>query len=324
MSGTHSQEVTDGSEMIKYLIRHEHLKVLISEAHRLGKGITEELFEKIYMELKHSNLIIAGDISGKYIDLPTVGCQFGAMALLFTDMDEFKRAFPDFDVEAHDHPFNVYRDIISNSHLGGYAVNCKSEHLILPKDFVEEIGGMEESVFSMEGSYDLEQIKGLRATMDNSGLEDFLKDPKNAYLYEELFARISESVMMVLMTAKSNLDSKAVNGAIPTAEDSKPLGRIYQEKSGGTYAAAFTSESRMAKIDTEYEKYSQIANFAYIKNFALGTDLDGIIINPGMENAVITRDVLLEYSDMIDETCNDTRLNSGVLHMFIIDEDKKD
>ena len=53
-------------------------------------------------------------------------------------------------------------------------------------------------------------------------------------------------------------------------------------------------------------------------NFILNDDMDGIIINPNSEHVLLTRDVLLEYSSLLEETCNDTRLNTAIFHMFLI------
>ena len=51
----------------------------------------------------------------------------------------------------------------------------------------------------------------------------------------------------------------------------------------------------------------------------LTDDLDGMIINPGSENVVLSRDVLLEFSSLIEMTCNDSKLNSGIRNMFTME-----
>ena len=46
---------------------------------------------------------------------------------------------------------------------------------------------------------------------------------------------------------------------------------------------------------------------------------DGIIINPNSEHFLITRDVLVQYSDYIKEKCDDKRLNSAMLNIFLME-----
>ena len=69
-------------------------------------------------------------------------------------------------------------------------------------------------------------------------------------------------------------------------------------------------------MDTPYNKYIQIVNFSQMTNCLLNDDMDGIIINPNCENILITRNVLLEYSDVLEVICYDEKLNSAVFHMF--------
>lgn len=67
-------------------------------------------------------------------------------------------------------------------------------------------------------------------------------------------------------------------------------------------------------------KYSQIVNFSRMANFILNDDMDGIIINPCCENILLTRETLMHYSGLLEKTCNDTRLNTAIMHMFLMEE----
>jgi hypothetical protein len=98
-----------------------------------------------------------------------------------------------------------------------------------------------------------------------------------------------------------------------------PLGFLYINDVGGKYATVYTSEEKISNVTTPFNRYSQIVNFSQMTNFILNEDMDGIIINPNSENIMLTRDVLLEYSDHLEETCNDCRLNSAIFHMFLME-----
>ena len=81
-------------------------------------------------------------------------------------------------------------------------------------------------------------------------------------------------------------------------------------------------EELFARISgSDLNKYSQIVNFSQLTNYALNDGLDGIIINPNCENVMISREVLLEYWSVLEEFCNDSKLNTAIKHMFLIKEE---
>jgi len=48
----------------------------------------------------------------------------------------------------------------------------------------------------------------------------------------------------------------------------------------------------------------------------LAEDLDGMVINPGDENIILVREVLMEFEDIIYEKCHNPKMNSSVFYMF--------
>ena len=132
---------------------------------------------------------------------------------------------------------------------------------------------------------------------------------------ELIFDKISKSTMLTLLLSEYDLKELAEDDVISLAETG-PLGYLYIDEIGGQYTTVYTSEEKISKIKTDLNKYSQLVNFSHMANFILSDDMDGIIINPNAENVLITRDILLEYCDKLEETCNDSRLNSAIFHMF--------
>ena len=89
---------TVGDTMRKASIQHIHLRKAIEEIREMGdEEISDELFERFISELKHSCLITAGDVKGDTINMMTAKTNHGDFGMLFTDMDEFTKAFPDYD-----------------------------------------------------------------------------------------------------------------------------------------------------------------------------------------------------------------------------------
>ena len=307
---------TVGDTMRKASIQHIHLRKAIEEIREMGdEEISDELFERFISELKHSCLITAGDVKGDTINMMTAKTNHGDFGMLFTDMDEFTKAFPDYEVEAHENVFSEYIDLLIRSDLKGYVINLKSEGILIPRDMLELFECFPENVYDGTDSYTSEELKGLKDSIKNSELERFIENPENIGKYEELFDMISSSTILTLMLSPDDLSEYVENGVISMAKTG-PLAFLYIDEVGGNYAAVFTSEDKIANITTPFNRYCQIVNLSQMTNFILNDDMDGIIINPNSDNILLTRDTLLEYSPYLEVTCNDPKLNSAILHMF--------
>lgn len=305
---------------MKNTVSHRHLREAIAKMFEAMDEDPDEAINRIGAELAHSCLIIAGDVIGDGIAIRNIDVQGERYGLLFTDMDEFAKVFPDYDVGSHMHSIDVYLDMLADLDLDGFVINLKGEGFILPAEGIEEFIGVPQNRYPSDDSYTSKELRRIRENIDNSSLEDFIENPKNLGRYEELFAKMSASTILALRLTSRNLDEKAKNGMISLDED-KPVGFLHSDRIGGRYASVFTSEERMASIDTPFNRYLQIVNFSQMTFFILSEDMDGIVINPGEENIIITRDVLLEFSPLLERTCNDSRLNSSVHHMFLLESE---
>lgn len=306
--------------MRKSTIKHEHLKKAINELKTVEdmENAPDELFVRLFSELRHSCLLVAGNIVGDEMKMVTAKLPNMKFGMLFTDMDEYRKVFPDFSVEVIEQPFSVYYENLIKSDLDGYIINIEGECFILPKDGFEFDEDLPEFMYSEEDSYTSKELKMLKDSIDNESLERFIENPKNIGRYEELFDMISKSTMLTLMVSNDDLTDYAKDGVISMLETG-PLGYLYVDGIGGEYATAYTSEDKMASVQTDKRKYSQIVNFSQMANFILNDDMDGIIINPKSDNILLTRDTLLEFSPVLEKTCNDSRLNSAIFHMFLME-----
>ena len=304
--------------MLRENISHEYLKSAMDGIETLEGDALEEEFDRLLNELKHSSLILPGNMKGNEINIPTFNSEIGEYGMLFTDIDEFNKVFPNFKVEAHDHSIEFYLDMMENSNLKGFVVNLGSECFVLPRDLFNLIDETPEHTFPSDDSYTSEELKRLKDSINNTSLEQFINNPSNIGRYEELFDEISKSTLLALRISKENVDNLAEEGIISMTETG-PIGFLYMDTLGGHYAVAFTSEEKISNVPTALNRYSQIVNFSQMTNFMLNDDMDGIIINPNSENILLTREVLLEYSNLLEKTCNDHKLNSAIFHMFPIE-----
>ena len=306
--------------MRKPTIKHEYLRKIMQELDLKNKdNITLEQMETLIGELKHSCLIVAANEVPGGLDIlsaPLDGKRFG---FLFTDMDEFRKFIRPDKCEAHHNDFIVYKEISETLKIDAFVINPCSEAFVFHRDFFDLMGDLPESSFSTDGAYTSSELKELKDSIDNSELEEFVENPKNIGKYEELFEMMSKSTMLTLMLSDQDLSARAKNGVINTLDDG-PVGFLHTEELGGNYATMYTSESKIADVHTSFNKYSQIVNPSLMTNFILSDDMDGIIINPNSDNVLLTREVLIEFSDLLSKTCNDPKLNSAIFHMFVIEE----
>ena len=306
--------------MRKQYIKHDNLRKSFEELD-IDNGfenLTVEVLERFLNELKHSCLILAADMTSEDMKFRVFEHESKEYGLLFTDMNEFRKSFSDEECESYTYDFELYQKIIEMGLLDGFLINPESEAFILKKEIFNEIKDLPEHSYDKDNSYTTEELKRLNENIDNHELEEFLKDPANIGRYEELFNRMSESTMLTLMLSDIDLSDLMDDGAINMMETG-PVAFLYLDEVGGQYATLYTSHDKMNAVNTDLYRYSQIVNVSLMANFVLNDDMDGIIINPGLENIILSRDVLLEHSGLLEKVCNDSRLNSAIFHMFEID-----
>lgn len=305
--------------MRKLFTRHENLRRAIED---LGNYCELEpgnvSFERFENELRHSRLIVAADITENGLTLQMFDEEDESFAVLFTDMDEFRKSFADDEIESHSFDLWMYRTMIELGFVDGFLLNPQSEAILLRRELFLEMDDLPRHNYDGNDSFKAKELKKLRDSIDNHELESFIESPSNVGRYEELFNCVGDSTMLTLMVSDEDLEAYAEDGIINTME-SGPMGSLYIDRIGGNYATAYTSEEKMANVTTSSNKYSQIVNFSMMADFVLNDDMDGIIINPGCDDVLITRNVLLEYWSLLKETCNDTRLNNAIFHMFLME-----
>jgi hypothetical protein len=305
--------------MRKHYVKHDNLRRYLEEFHIKGEDVSDETLKNIFGELKHSNLIVAGDLNEFSPQLAIFEHEDKRYGFLFTDMDEFRKFVPDGECGSQTCEFAVYKMIVESGDVDGFVLNPESEGFVIIRKIFESIEYLPEHEYPQDGAYSTGELKALKDSIDNKGLEKFIGNSSNIGRYEELFEEISNSTLLTLMVSREDLAFMAEDGVISLVE-SEPKGFLYLDEIGGKYATVYTSEDKINEVSTEYNKYSQLVNFSQLTNYILNDDLDGIIINPNCENVLLTREVLLEYSHLLEDTCNDSRLNTAIMHMFLIEE----
>lgn len=302
--------------MRKLFIKHNNLRKTLEDLHVEVDEIEDSVIERFVNEIKHSSLIIAADKTEDDINFRVFEFEGEDYGVLFTDMDEFRKSFSDDECESHMYDFAIYQKMVELGLIEGFLINPESECFLLKKELILKITDLPEHVYDDEDAYTSKELKQIYDSIDNSQLEEFIENKDNIGRYDELFEHISNSVMLTLMISADDLTEYASDGVISMLKTG-PLAFLYIDEVGGQYSTLFTSLDKMNFIDTDLNKYSQIVNVSIMTNFILNDDMDGIIINPGSDNILLTREILFEYSPLLEKTCNDARLNSAIFHLFM-------
>jgi hypothetical protein len=306
--------------MRKHYVRNDNLRRCLEEFDQRPEDLTEELFERMLDELRHSNLIIAANVKGDSLaEVAFVMMDERKFGFLFTDMDEFRKFVPDGRCGSATSDLALYKRMVNDGAVDGFVINPAGEAFVMVREMFDAIKNLPQHEYLPDDAYTSEELKDIRDSINNERLEIFIQNPANNALYEQLFEEISHSTLLTLMVSRQNLDFLAEDGMISMVDE--PLGFLYIDDMGGRYATVYTSEDKIADVPTHLNKYSQIVNFSQLANYALNDDLDGIIINPNSDNVTITREVLLEYWPLLEDWCNDQRLNTAIMHMFLIKEE---
>ena len=306
--------------MRKYFVRHDNLRRYLEEFDEKKGEVSEEFFMRLLDELTHSNLIIAANIDdGSITELASVMMKERKFGFLFTDMDEFRKFVPDGDIGSGAFDMALYKMMVDDGAVEGFVINPKSEAFVMIRGIFDAIHYLPQHQYLPDDAYTSAELKELKDSINNERLEVFIQNPANRVNYEELFEEMSHSTLLTLMVSREDLDDLAEDGVISMMDE--PKGFLYIDNLGGKYATVYTSEEKIAWVPTPLNKYSQIVNFSQLTNYVLNDDLDGIIINPNTDNVTLTREVLLEYSFLLEDWCNDERLNTAIMHMFLIGEE---
>ena len=304
--------------MRKPYVKHENLRKIMSEIYSEDEDIKEETIVKFINELKHSNLIIAGEFSNE-ISLTVIDYEGENYGVLFTDMDEFRKVFSTDEVPSHEFSFHTYYELVKKEMVAGYVINPATESFLFGKVLLNELGDLPDVKFSNKNVYSSDELNQIRKSPENHELEKFIKNTDNIGKFDELFELIGKSKLLTLLLSEDDLSEIAEDGVISILETG-PLGFLYIDEIGGEYATVYTHEYKMNSVHTDLYKYSQLVNFHQLAFFILNDDMDGIIINPNEENILISREIILEYASKISELCNDEKLNTAIFHMFLIDD----
>lgn len=299
------------------MITHTHLRLVIEDIYSNDNQITESLLTRLINEFRYSNLYIPAKRKDGRLNFIIYEDDELKITPLFTDLDEFRKFYKNDDIEVLNNSFELYQNILKTSDIEGYILNPSSEKYLFKKEFILGIKNMPKTSFYTTDAYSSDELKEIYESIDNSDLEDFIQNPLNIGDYELLFEKLSNSKLLTMMQSDFDLKDYFKDGVINQQETS-PLASMYMDNVGGRYATIFSGREKIAEVNTTKYKYAQLVNLATLVNFVLTEDMEGIILNPGSDSVLISRQNLLKYSLGFEKFANDDRLCESIYYLFNI------
>ena len=295
------------------MTNHKHLRTVIEDIYSNDNRLTEELTSRLINEFRYSNLYIPAKKENGTLNFIIYEDEDTIITPLFTDLDEFRKFYRQDDIQVLQNSFELYQNILKTTDIEGYILNPASEKYLFKKEFILAISNIPKTNFYTTNPYSEEELLNLKNSIDNRKLEAFIENRANIGDFEGLFEHMANSRLLALMLSDLNIEKEMI-----CLKESGPIASMYMDMVGGIYATVFTSEAKMAEINANRHKYSQLINLATLVNFILTEDMDGLIINPETDNVLIPRASLLRYSLGFERYANDERLSEAMFYIFKI------
>ena len=285
--------------MEKTYITNNHLKAAIREFQKYMDREEEppqDLFIELMNELKVSNLLIPGLIEGDSLNFENLSSEEDGMTVipLFTDDEEFIRENgEDYDFNPIACEFDYYLELIESTGIDGILINSAGEEFFAESDLLLEypFGPIITEEDKIEG-YGPEELLNIARDASNDSLVEFIKSKDTQF--EALMLELEKACLLDVVASDSSLDEYAKNGII-YAEDVGGFDLCTASNEDKEYGILFTGVDAINETksgDANY--YYQIALLDEFFEYVLYSDMDGIIINPGLDDYLIPRSYILE------------------------------
>ncbi len=267
-------------------ITHKHLKRQFDIFERTGE------INDLFAELQFSTLLLPVDIENDTLAFPLLRFEDKKYAPVFTDVHEYNKCGAIDNYSLMPNEFDFYLNLL-DERIDGIIIDVEGERFPLTREINEIIKpnctfDHDQNVFTFK------EMKQIRDNIDNSELEDFLRDESNHWDYEGLMELLLKSYLFKVVLSKEDISSKAENGVI-SLHDVGQLPAAVTTKVTDSYALIYTSESEVKPKNNPMHPYLQLVNLPELINRVLLDDLDGIILNENSHNIIIPREFLLNF-----------------------------
>ena len=306
------------SILIANHVTNNHLKNVIKDVTNFMTNSSEippDMLFDLVNEMSVSNLIVPATIEGDFINFKHLTLEDGSEVIgLFTDFKEFSKLEKDYDPIANQFPF--YVELVKSHGFKGIIINPKTHDFFMDMHLISKIPQVKKYSGDVEG-YSAEKIMEIGESLTNDSLVEFIRKDSNLREYDRLISEIEKSTLLNVVSNPESLDGYVKNGMI-SASDVGGFALSIVNNRFDRYVALFTSKS--AITDTcdmsEATYYYQVCDLPKVLEFVLYNDMSGAILNPGLDDYFIPRNVLLRLLNGGD--IYDDNLRLAVDYAFIL------
>lgn len=286
-----------------------HLKGIIGQANNFlvnDTPLPEDLAFKLVGELKVSSLIIPAKIYEDCISFPEVIGDDGTRLIpLFTDIDEFSKKFSD-EFYPLENELDYYIDIINHLGFDGMIVNSESDKFFVDGLLLNQIST---PARDNTGKYDALKLKEIAENVSNESLSEAIR---NGVAEEDIAEFLGESILLNVISSSAVCYDGILNR---NSTDDFNLATVKEGRN--IYGALFTGIDEILRTSYNQDNYYfQITNIYEVFSYILMRDMDGVIINPGIDDFFIERHVLIEIYE--DEMLENRDLANSIDYAFKI------
>lgn len=303
--------------MIANHVTNNHLKKIIRDVANFisnSSEVPEDLLYDFINEVRVSNLIVPANIEGDYMNFKHLTLDDGSDIIgLFTDMGEFSKDSSDYNpISNH---FEFYVDLVKTHGFKGIVINPEIDDFFMDLDLISKIRPFKKTEYSK--GYDAGELKRLGESIKNESLVEFIRNGANLRNYDGLIEKIEESTILNVVTCVESFEEHAEEGIVHVL-DVGGFNLSVIDKRFEKFVALFTDKS--AIVDTcdmeECEYCYQVSDLVRVLEFVLYNDMDGAILNPGMDDYFIPRNVLLRLLD--NGKMGNPKMGRAVEYAFIL------
>ena len=277
-------------------ITNNHFKMIINEVQgylEKDEDIPQELFIDFVGELKYTNLLLAAVIDGDDLIFENLTSDESTVLPLYTDDAKFMEGYgEDSQYEPLANDIEYYVELISDQEFDGILINHETLDFFIGIDLLKNIPlGPDITIEDDFEGYDPKKLLNIAQNMTNDSLEKFIKSENNQF--EALMLELSKSTLLNVVASDEDLEKYAQDGIISVGDVSDY--EVCTTNDGvDEYGILFTSIGAINDTKGEGNFYCQLTLLDDFIDFVLRSDMAGIIINPGLDDYLISREYLIE------------------------------
>ena len=275
-------------------VTNNHFKMLINEVQGYmdkDEDVPQELFIDFVGELKYTNLLLPAIMDGDDLIFENLVSDEDESSVLglYTDDAEFE-SNADSEYEAIPNEIEYYVELVNDQDLDGILIDQSSLDFFIGRDLLNNMPfGPEIEIDDDVEGYTPQELYDIAKSTSNDSLVEFIKSGSTKF--EDLMLELKESSLLNVVACDEKIESEI--GIVPI-DDVEDYELCTTGDDADEYGILFTDIAAINDTKGEGNFYCQMTLLDDFIDFVLRSDMAGIIINPGIDDYLISREYLIE------------------------------